>query len=610
MNYSFKCQLLFLTYLFFFFTGFTQELSIKNKLEEVIVLNDTTFVRQVSVWFKETNKTNLYPIFYDIELEKLSDIKLYVKRGNRFKPLKDVILKDEKVQLDYITSKKIKLVSIPLGVEVKISYTIRCDELMYFSNLRFFSNDIIDSLTYHISIPNKFHLAYNTDYTDLLDFIDINSTSLDSITEWNIRVKPKKVAYDPLSQFGLYKNIKEPLFRCLVVPSSYKNKEKEYINNWYLEKVKPTGKLSPEAINKIDELTKGVLAPKEIINILYNYVRNNFKYVAIEIGMGAFIPSFASEVYINKHGDCKDLSNFLSAALNYKGVKSNLALAATLNHITDCDFPSLSSANHVVCLAYVNNKPIVLDPTDPIHLPETPVQSLQDRSILIVNSDGGEYYKVSSFTPQHNLIDYKIELDVNFLEAQIGGSFKVNYKGISGNFLKRALNEINDSIKKENFIKKYYEHVFGNQVISDFEIKNNNKTISVKGELSINEKIVQEGNDRFLFIDFLPELFENIDRETLLEGTSLGNPFSKKVSLRINLVEPHKILKPVEYWFSHQDIALLFKVSSSSEYILECNYEFMFNSVFINKQNLDKTNDILKSFKEIINEPVILEIKA
>ncbi len=397
--------------------------------------------------------------------------------------------------------------------------------------------------------------------------------------------------------------------RTLIIPATYKDNERKYMNDWYLQQVETRRGLNSVAIHKINELTKGISDPMKILDILYSYVKNNFKYVAIEIGMGAFVPTHANEVFINKQGDCKDLSNFLSEALNYKGIKSYIALAATYDHISDCDFPSLSSANHVICIAYIKDKPIILDPTDPIHFPETPVQSIQNRSILIINSNGGEFYKISSFSPQQNLINYEIGLEVNSNGMVMEGEFKVNYEGISGNFLKRALLYTSDD-KANTAGKKHYESVFGNQSISDFKINYHNKTIKSEGKILVNGKIFKDGENRFLFIDFLPRIIETEDRETLLEGTHLGSPFNKKVSLKIKMDEPFQTFNSIEHTFSNKGVSLFLKISSPSEYTIECNYEFVFDYIFIEKENLDITNEILTSFKKITNEPIIFKTKS
>ncbi|WP_339915996.1 transglutaminase-like domain-containing protein [Yeosuana marina] len=611
MKYSFNKLILFISCVILSANIFSQNFSIKTKLENILIQKDTSFVKHVIVLLKESDETIVYPIFYDTELETVSDIHLYIKKGNRFKLVKNNIIKESDIQLDYInmTSKKVKSIIVPPDTEAKITYTVKCSELMYFSDLHFFSNDEIDTLKYQITIPNKFHFVYNTINKDSLNYLKINSIKSDSLSKWSIEATPVKVAPNLLMFFGIYKNIRGPLMRTLIIPSSYKDNERKYLNDWYLKKLNTTRGLGYQAMHKIDELTEGISDPMKIMDTLYSYVKNNFKYVAIEIGMGAFVPTHVNEVFTNKEGDCKDLSNFLSEALNYKGIKSDIALAATYNHISDCDFPSLSSANHVICIAYVKGKLIILDPTDPIHLPETPVQSIQKRSILIINQKGGEYYKVSGFSPEQNLINYKIELEASPEQMLLKGDFKAFYDGVTGNFLKRELLYASSDMTN-NVLDKHYKTVFGNQSVSDVKIINYDKIIETEGLLSLNGKLIKDGNSRLLFIDFLPKLIETIDRATLLEGTHLGSSFSKKVNVKISMDRPFQKFKPIEHTISKKGISLFLKISSPSELIIECTYEFMLDYIIIEKENLDITNEVLTSFKEIINEPIIFKIKS
>jgi hypothetical protein len=609
MNPQFKKFTLLILFCVFSANSFSQNIAIKTRVENVLINKDTSFIKNITITLKKSHNPIVYPIFYDNELEKIENIKVYKKKGKRFKLVKKVIIQEEDVRLDYISSKKVKLILIPFDSETKISYTVKCPELMYFSNLRFFSNNDIDTLKYSITIPDTFRFIHNTIHKDSLKNLSIDSTKINSSIKWNINVTPKKVAPNPLMLFGIYKNMKEPLMRTLIIPADYEGKEREYMNDWYLRKVKTRRGLNFDAIHKIDELTKGETNPKKITEILYSYVKNNFKYVAIEIGMGAFKPTHVNEVFKSKQGDCKDLSNFLSEALNYKGIKSEIALAATYHHISDCNFPSLSSANHVICLVYIDDKPILLDPTDPIHLAETPVESIQKRSILIINSDGGNFYKTPIFSPQQNLINYKIVLKANTKAMLMKGTFDINYKGISGNFLKRVFSII-DNKKVISTGIKHYESVFANQSISDLKIKNQAKSIGAEGKMIVNGKIIIDGDNRFLFIDFLPKIFETVDRETLLEGTNLGSNFNKKVNLEINMDEPFKTFTPIIHTFSKNGISLNLRISSPSEFIIKCTYEFIFDHVFINKENIKNTNNILTSFKKIINEPIIFKKKS
>ena len=604
-NFSSKLFLLSLLFLLPI-RGLSQDYLISTKSENIIVKNDTSFINNVSVSLKRSDKYIVYPIFYDEELEDVSDIALYIKKGNRFKAEKDISVSENNIDIDYITSKKIKSVLVPPEVEAKITYTVKCNELMYFSDLPLFSYSDIDTLKYQITVPETFRFLHNIIYADSLDYLEIDSLKSDSVSKWNIEVVPLKVESDPMILFGIYRNLKIPLMRTIVVPSEYKDRAKEYLNDWYIHKIENRRGLDSVTICKIDELTHGITDTLQIVDILYDYVKSNFKYVAIEIGLGAFVPTHVNEVFLNKQGDCKDLSNFLSEALNYKGIKSNVALAATHDHVSDCDFPSLSSANHVICVAYINNEPVILDPTDPIHIPGEPVQSIQERSILIIDQNGGKYYKINVLPPKQNVINYSIELKANSEKLSMEGKFNADYNGISGNFLRYEFIDItNDELNA--FGKKHYESVFGNQTVSDFSVDNQGKSIEVTGKLFVNGKMISDNNYRFLFIDFLPRIIETEDRETLLEGTYLGNTFDKKVKLRIILDKPFEPFDPIEHAFSNEGVSLDLKITNPSDSIIECDYEFILDHIFIDKENLDIINDILKSFKEISNEPVILK---
>ena len=588
--------------------GSAQDVRISTLSEDIQIRKDTSFTRNVSVYIKKSNDYMAYPIFYDNKLEELSEISLNVKKGNRFKTVKDPVIREDDVNIDYITSKKIKSILIPPDVEAKICYTITCNELMYFSDLRFFSYDEADTLKYQIVVPEKFRLLYDIINKDSLDYLSIDSVKSDGLMKWFIKVVPVKVKPDPLMYFGIYKNMKGPLMRTIVVPATYKHREAEYLKDWYLRKASSSIRFDSVTIHKIDELTAGISDPLEITDTLYKYVKKNFKYVAIEIGMGAFIPSNVNEVFLNKQGDCKDLSNFLNEALNYKGIKSYIALAATYDHISDCDFPSLSSANHEICVAYLNNKPVLLDPTDPIHIPQTTVESIQEHSIFIIKPDSGEFYKINRLSPQQNVIRYEIALKADSSQKSLEGEFKAVYQGISGNFLRRTFIDLNnDELNKVG--NKHYESVFGNQSITDLKINMSRNSVETEGKLSVKGKIFNDADNRYLFIDFLPRIIEQVDRETMLEGIFLGNTIDKKVKLRIVTDKTFEAFSPIEHTFSKKGVSLKLRITNPYDSVIECDYEFILDYIYIEKDNLDIINEALKTFKKITNEPIILKNK-
>ncbi len=205
---SFIKLTLLIIYFIFSVKGLAQNIPIKTRIENILIKKDTSFVKNVSVSLKKSDKTIIYPIFYDTELEKISDIQVFIKKGKRFKSVNNIIINEDDVELDYITSKKVKSIIIPSETEAKITYTVKCRELMYFSDLRFFSYNEIDTLKYQITVPNTFRFIHNTIYKDSLNYIVIDSIKSDSLTKWNIEVTPVKVEPNPLFFWGFIKILK------------------------------------------------------------------------------------------------------------------------------------------------------------------------------------------------------------------------------------------------------------------------------------------------------------------------------------------------------------------------------------------------------------------
>jgi hypothetical protein len=586
--------------------AFTQDIQITSRTENIQINCDSSFTRHITVLLKKCNDWIVYPVFYDHELEEVSDFKVFTRKGRRYKLNSNPVILEKAVKFGYISSKRVKSVVIPPDTDARIEYTLTCNELLYFTGLPLFSYDETDTLKYQLAIPEDFWFSHSIIHADSLEYLSIDSLKTDGMMKWFIEVRPRKVEPDLLTFFGFYRNIKVPLVRTIVVPAAYKNLEREFLNNWYLSKLETRRGLDSTTISVIEKLTFGITDQMMILETIYQYVQSNFKYVSIQIGMGAFIPVHANEVFVTKQGDCKALSIFLSEALNHKGIKSHLALAATYEHVSDCDFPSLGSANHVICVAWIDDEQIILDPTDPVHFPKMPVQSLQERTIFITGVNGGEYHKIAGLPPVDNKISYEIDLKANSDQKFLKGRFKAVYEGLSGNYLRHAfLNIGEDRISGTG--KKHYESVFNSLSITAISIDNNRDSVVVKGEIPAIGEIFNDDGNQYLFIDFLPRLIESEKRETLLKGTFIGNTIHKTVKLRIELDELVESLKPIERIFSSDGVSLTLSISMPADYLIEIEYDFVLEHIFIEKENINNVNQILKDFKKVCHEPIILK---
>ena len=110
-----------------------------------------------------------------------------------------------------------------------------------------------------------------------------------------------------------------------------------------------TQELPEEVKTEITELTKDASSPIEKAKIVYNYMQNKTRYISIQVGIGGWKPMLAEDVDRLGYGDCKGLSNYTKALLDYVGVTSYYTVVYGGSDIRDIDsdFSSLQG-NHAI----------------------------------------------------------------------------------------------------------------------------------------------------------------------------------------------------------------------------------------------------------------------
>ena len=84
--------------------------------------------------------------------------------------------------------------------------------------------------------------------------------------------------------------------------------------------------LSPQRTEEVKQLTANLKTDQEKARFLYNYMQKNMRYVSIQLGVGGLKPFPASFVDQKKYGDCKALSNYMKALLQAAGIRSHYAI--------------------------------------------------------------------------------------------------------------------------------------------------------------------------------------------------------------------------------------------------------------------------------------------
>ncbi len=97
---------------------------------------------------------------------------------------------------------------------------------------------------------------------------------------------------------------------------------KEFGKWMYENLVNDHDKLSAATVSKIESLTANAKTTEEKARLIYKYVQDNTRYIAVSYGIGGWEPATAHEVDRLKYGDCKGLTNYTKALLKSQGIES------------------------------------------------------------------------------------------------------------------------------------------------------------------------------------------------------------------------------------------------------------------------------------------------
>ncbi|HEY2722625.1 MAG TPA: hypothetical protein VGI82_12915, partial [Chitinophagaceae bacterium] len=227
------------------------------------------------------------------------------------------------------------------------------------------------------------------------------------------------------------------------------------MNTWldygkFLYQLKAGRDVLPDNV-KVDvhSLADGITDVKKKIQVLYEYMQRNTRYISIQLGIGGWQPFDAAYVGKKGYGDCKALSNYMSSLLKEAGIRSEYTLIRAgedATYMTD-DFPS-NQFNHVILFVPLEKDTVWLECTDQT-MPAGYLSSFTaDRYALAVDANGGQLVH----TPKYGLKD---NVQVRNLKAVLAddASLRVetntDYKGLEQDDVHGMINYLSKDKVKE-----------------------------------------------------------------------------------------------------------------------------------------------------------------
>jgi hypothetical protein len=105
---------------------------------------------------------------------------------------------------------------------------------------------------------------------------------------------------------------------------------------------------SAEIKRQTMSLTASAGTPLDKMKVLAEFVQQNIRYVAIELGIGGYQPHAAEDVFAHRYGDCKDKATLLSSMLSQIGVESYYVVINSERGSVTPETPAHLAFDHVI----------------------------------------------------------------------------------------------------------------------------------------------------------------------------------------------------------------------------------------------------------------------
>lgn len=209
--------------------------------------------------------------------------------------------------------------------------------------------------------------------------------------------------------------------RVLVVPETFRFGIKGSLTgwrtfgNWYDKLNSGITILPPEEVDRIKHMVAGITDTATVVRTLYQDLQDHTRYVNVMLGIGGMKSWPASFVSVNKYGDCKALSNYMKAMLQYAGIRSYFLLISSGLHPEPflTDFPS-NQFNHIMLLVPMAKDSIWLECTSSVSPIGLISSFTQNRPALLVDGERSHLVYTPALTDKS--VACKRNMDVRLLD--------------------------------------------------------------------------------------------------------------------------------------------------------------------------------------------------
>lgn len=397
------------------------------------------------------------------------------------------------------------------------------------------------SASLKVIIPNDYKIKYKN---ILIEEPKVSKDEAFTTYEWQTQyLKPLKEEN--------FSRMTDCMPQVIVVPQEFKywnpgNQDSwQSFGDWIYNLGEGLDELPEEEKLSVSKLITGQTDKKEIAKILYHYLQDRTRYIAVTIGVGGLKPYPAEYVSKNKYGDCKALTNYMKALLRYAGIESyyTIVYSGYMPSVVYEDLPH-NQFNHAILAIPFGNDTIWLENTNK-NIPFGHLGlSTQNRPALLISKGKSKLVRTPKLMNDQVLEVQSLKYDIS-IDKSANLEFHGKYKGP----VFSTLNGIYTGFKQEDQDKTIRNVMpFENYEVLKWKLNKVNRDsafIDLYVDLKLNNFLNPLGSDYFLVTNPLP-IPQFIKPATRTLPVIISYPIVHQDSILLNLPEGFIMKGPLD----------------------------------------------------------------
>lgn len=300
---------------------------------------------------------------------------------------------------------------------------------------------------------------------------------------------------------------------------------------------------------KVAQLTEGAKTDVIRATRLYDWVRDEHRYVAIELGKNGWEPHNATDVARNKYGDCKDFANLYVTMLRTAGLKAARVYVLTRpdGRISDT-FPTPMIFDHAIAAVWLEDHWVFADATHKyleLGLLRSDVEGT--RALLLPEEGAAQLITLPVSSADENRMIWNFNAALKDGNAAVRGT--VSLFGASAGDFRSGMDSADSTADLYAGMQRWLARSLqgGENYSLSGSYRDVHKPIRI--EFSANLSSVQQIDEGHRFVRLLPVTFE----EEIASGNpvsdapiAVGRRYSQLISVEWQLDHPQQVVLPAD----------------------------------------------------------------